>query len=48
MSGMESKPHIQDAAIREDVVRQLEQYSVEVLEAVLAILEQQESQRQQS
>jgi len=48
MSAMESKPDNQDAAIREDVVRQLEQYSVEVLEAVLAILEQQESQRQQS
>jgi hypothetical protein len=45
---MESKHEIQNAQIREAVVRQLEQYSVEVLEAVLSILEQQESQRQQS
>jgi hypothetical protein len=45
---MKPKHEAQDAQIREDVVRQLEQYSVEVLEAVLSILEQQESQRQQS
>ena len=45
---MVSQHETQDGQIREDVVRQLEQYSVEVLEAVLAILEQQEAQWQQS
>jgi hypothetical protein len=43
---MQKSVEDQDPAIREDVVRELEQYSVRVLQAVVQILEMQEARRQ--
>jgi len=43
---MQKSAEDQDSGIREDVVRELEQYSVRVLQAVVQILEMQEARQQ--
>jgi len=43
---MEAKPNIQRPPVREDIIKELEQFSVEVLQAALLILQMRQSQQQ--
>jgi hypothetical protein len=43
-AGMETKPETRRPQLREEIIKQLEHYSVEVLEAALLLLQMRQSQ----
>lgn len=46
-AGMETKPKRQSPPLREDIINELEQFSVEVLQAALQILQMRQAQEQE-